>query len=84
MCGDVGMASDVTTTLSKIIQEHGKMSAEQAQSYLLKLRVKTTLSSESTPRRSIKSGNRNVADFYIKDLSFICFLSLYLGIESFP
>lgn len=39
VCGDVGMASDVTTTLSKIIQEHGKMSAEQAQSYLLKLRV---------------------------------------------
>lgn len=38
VCGDVGMASDVTTTLSKIIQEHGKMTSEQAQSYLLKLR----------------------------------------------
>lgn len=42
VCGDVGMASDVTTTLSKIIQEHGKMTSEQAQSYLLKLRVKSS------------------------------------------
>jgi sulfite reductase alpha subunit-like flavoprotein len=40
VCGDVGMASDVTTTLSKIIQEHGKMTSEQAQSYLLKLKVR--------------------------------------------
>ncbi|XP_062619237.1 nitric oxide synthase 1-like isoform X1 [Saccostrea cucullata] len=38
VCGDVGMASDVTTTLAKIIQEHGKMAAEKAQSYLLKLK----------------------------------------------
>lgn len=39
VCGDVQMASDVTETLCKIIQEKGKMSKEQAQSYMLKLKV---------------------------------------------
>ncbi|VDI59533.1 nitric-oxide synthase, brain [Mytilus galloprovincialis] len=38
VCGDVQMASDVTETLCKIIQEKGKMSKEQAQSYMLKLK----------------------------------------------
>ena len=39
VCGDVQMASDVTETLCKIIQNYGKMSAGEAQSFLLKLRV---------------------------------------------
>ena len=65
MCGDVGMASDVTTTLSKIIQEHGKMSAEQAQSYLLKLRVYFKKRFQVKPRQGvlINRGNLNYADF---------------------
>lgn len=65
MCGDVGMASDVTTTLSKIIQEHGKMSAEQAQSYLLKLRVYLKQRFQVEPRQGvlINRGNLNYAVF---------------------
>ena len=39
VCGDVQMASDVTETLCKIVQEKGKMSSGEAQSYMLKLRV---------------------------------------------
>ena len=66
VCGDVGMASDVTTTLSKIIQEHGKMSAEQAQSYLLKLRVYLKQRFQVKPRQGVlilNQGNLNYADF---------------------
>ena len=39
VCGDVQMASDVTETLCKIIQNKGKMSATEAQTYMLKLKV---------------------------------------------
>ncbi|XP_060064662.1 nitric oxide synthase 1-like [Ylistrum balloti] len=38
VCGDVQMANDVSTTLCKIIQEFGKLSAEDAKFVMLKLR----------------------------------------------
>ncbi|KAK3084578.1 hypothetical protein FSP39_015724 [Pinctada imbricata] len=38
VCGDVGMASDVTTTLGKILQQKGSMSPEGSRNFLLKLR----------------------------------------------
>lgn len=39
VCGDVQMASDVTETLSKIVQEIAKMSNVETQSFMLKLKV---------------------------------------------
>ena len=39
ICGDANrMAKDVHQTLNEIIQEHGKLSAEQAEDYLKSLR----------------------------------------------
>ncbi|XP_050408838.1 nitric oxide synthase, brain [Patella vulgata] len=38
VCGDVSMASDVTTTLEKILQECGGMKSEVAKNFILKLR----------------------------------------------
>ena len=39
ICGDANrMAKDVHQTLNKIIQEHGKLTAEQAEDYLKSLR----------------------------------------------
>ena len=43
VCGDVKMASDVTTTLENIIMSEGNMSSEEAKNYVLKLRVKINL-----------------------------------------
>ena len=39
VCGDVGMASDVTTTLGKLLQQKGGMSPEASRNFLLRLRV---------------------------------------------
>ncbi|XP_041378542.1 nitric oxide synthase-like protein [Gigantopelta aegis] len=38
VCGDVAMASDVTTTLEKILQKEGDMTTENAKKFILKLR----------------------------------------------
>lgn len=93
VCGDVGMASDVTTTLSKIIQEHGKMTSEQAQSYLLKLRVKSST--------EFKIKTLNLLIFFISPISLcdslgnmilkikislicIVYVHYFIGIQSFP
>ncbi|XP_074641396.1 nitric oxide synthase, salivary gland-like [Tubulanus polymorphus] len=38
VCGDVSMAADVTETLVSIIQSEGKLSADEAKDYLLRLR----------------------------------------------
>lgn len=65
VCGDVGMASDVTTTLSKIIQEHGKMTSEQAQSYLLKLKVRFKIIFDNATRTTFKRK---------RSFKIICFL----------
>lgn len=93
VCGDVGMASDVTTTLSKIIQEHGKMTSEQAQSYLLKLRVK---SSTEFKIRTLKLLIFFISSISLCDslgnmileikISLICIVNVHYfkGIQSFP
>ena len=43
ICGDVNMASDVTTTLKQILKSKGGLSDEEAGAYISQMRVKRFL-----------------------------------------